>query len=94
MKARGFYYKGYFFKPVGNILGGWLKKSHCLTSEYFIEVEGYSHKEFYKIARRHHASCDVFEVDGRLYIPATYRFCGITGNPNIKTIEEYGRWYQ
>ena len=94
MKAESFEYKGYTFKPIGNILGGFKVMAHYLTSEYFIEVNNYSHQEFYKIAKKHHASVDVFEVNGKLYIPCSGRFCGVCGNPQIKTIEEYDRWYQ
>ena len=94
MKATSFEYKGYTFKPIGNILGGWLKKSNLTTWSYIIEVKDYSHEDFYKIAKKHHASCDVYEVDGKLYIPATKCFMGLCGKYQIKKLEEYERWYQ
>lgn len=94
MKAESFVYKGMTFKPVGNILGGFFVKSNYITDAYIISVDNYSHKEFYKLAKKHHASCDVFEVNGRLYIPATYNFVGVMNNAPIKKCEEYERWYQ
>ena len=94
MKATSFNYKGYTFKPVGNILGGFFKKSNYTTTAYVLEIEGYTWIDFYEVARKHHASVDVFEVDGKLYMPVNNRLVGLYNNPPIKRIEEYGRWYQ
>lgn len=93
MKAESFVYKGITFKPVGNILGGFFVKSGYTTLAYTLEIEGYDYKEFYKLARKHHASVDVFEVDGKLYMPNNARFMGLYNNPPIKTMDEYERWY-
>lgn len=94
MKATSFVYKGKTFTPIGNILGGWLVKSHHTTFAYTLELEGYTHKDFYKVAKKHHASCDIFECEGQLYIPCNTRLAGIYNNPKIKKLEEYSRWYQ
>lgn len=94
MKATSFEYKGYTFKPIGNILGGWKVKVGYMTWEYTLEIDGYTHADFYKVARKHHASVDIYEVDGKLYIPCDTKLAGIYNNPPIKTIKEYERWYQ
>ena len=93
MKATSFEYKGYTFKPIGNILGGFIVKGHHITWAYSLEINGYSHKDFYKVAKKHHASCDVFECDGKLYIPCDKSLAGIYNNPPIKKLEDYERWY-
>ena len=94
MKAQAFEYKGYVFKPVGNILGGWKIITNHTTWEYALRIEGYTHEDFYKVAKKNHASVDVYEVDGKLYIPCDNTLAGVYGKPNIKRIEEYSRWYQ
>ena len=94
MKATSFEYKGYTFKPIGNILGGFKVKSGYMTWAYTLKIEGYTHKDFYRVAKKHHASCDIFECDGKLYIPCDTTLAGIYNNPPIKKVEEYERWYQ
>lgn len=94
MKASSFKYRGYTFKPIGNILGGWVAKTHCITLQYTLEIKGYTHENFYKVAKKHHASVDVFEVNGELYIPVDTRLVGVLDNAKIKSISEYKRWYQ
>lgn len=94
MKAKSFEYKGYTFKPIGNILGGFITKSYATTWAYKIEVKDYSHEDFYKVAKENHAACDVYEVEGKLYIPCNSCFLGVYGEPEIKKLEEYSRWYQ
>ena len=94
MKAKSFEYKGYIFKPVGNILGGWRVKSDYMSWSYSLKIEGYSHADFYRVAKKNHASCDVFEVDGKLYMPCDTILAGLYNNPPIKRCEEYERWYQ
>lgn len=92
MRAESFNYRGYTFKPVGNILGGcW----GYISTSYTLEIEGYTHEDFYKEAKKHHASCDIYEVNGKLFIPCTKVFMGISGNyeKGLKRIEEYSRWY-
>ena len=94
MKATSFEYKGYTFKPIGNILGGWQVKTHYITWAYSLKIEGYTHEDFYKVAKKHHASVDVYDVDGKLYIPCDNTLAGINGKPTIKKLDEYSRWYQ
>lgn len=94
--TESFEYKGHTFRPLGNILGGWLKKTGCTTWAYTLKIEGYTHKDFYKVAKKHKASVDLFEVDGKIYIPTEGVLLGVTDNykKTFKPIEEYGRWYQ
>lgn len=94
MEERTFTYKGYTFKPIGNILGGFKIKTSHTTWAYSLTIDGYTHEDFYKVAKKHHASVDVYEVNGKLYIPCNKSFMGIYNNPKIKTIEQYERWYQ
>lgn len=93
MKATSFNYKGLTFKPVGNIVGGWLARSNHANFRDKLEIDGYEYYDFYKVAKQHHASCDVFEVNGELFIPATYVIAKVVNNPTIKPIEDYERWY-
>ena len=93
MKATSFYYKGYYFKPIGNISGNFCQKSKFTTWAYKLDIKDYNWQDFYKVAKKHHASCDIFEVDGKQYIPCTGAIIGIYNNPKIKGLEEYSRWY-
>lgn len=93
MKARAFEYKGHYFKPIGNIKGDFYVKSKYITWAYSLVIDGYTHKDFYKVAKKHHASCDIFECDGKLYIPCDTTFAGVYNDPPIKKLEEYSRWY-
>lgn len=92
--AESFIYNGYEFHPVGNILGGWKIKSDSITAKKILKIENYTHEEFYKIARKHHASVDVYEVNGELWMPCSGGIAGIRKTNNIKTLAEYERWYQ
>lgn len=93
MKAKGFMYKGYWFEPIGNIMGGWFAKGGCCTWQYTLEVENYSWADFYKVAKKNHASCDLYMVNGKLYIPASKCFMGVYGDYKLKKLDEYERWY-
>lgn len=91
---RQFTYKGLNFRPVGNIVGGYVVRAkHCDFSD-IIKVENYNYKDFYKTAKQHKASCDLFEINGKLYMPCNAGFVSVGGNPKIKYIDEYKRWYQ
>ncbi len=96
MKAQAFKYKGYTFKPIGNILGGFFVKGKYTTISYVLEINGYTHADFYKVARKHHASCDIFlcEETNKCYIPVETRLVGILEDTPIKKCEDYERWYQ
>lgn len=94
MEDKKFEYKGHVFKPVGNILGGFVVRSHHLDYRDVIKEDGYTYEDFYKIARKHHASVDVYEVDGKLYMPTSAGFVAVYNKPKIKTINQYERWYQ
>lgn len=93
LKARSFYYKGYWFKPKGNLKGNFAQKSKYGNFKDVLDIKDYNYNDFYKVAKEHHASCDVFEVCGTLYIPATYVIASIVNNPQIKPLDSYSRWY-
>ena len=93
MKAKEFNYKGFNFKPIGNIIGGWKAKASVITWDGALTIDGYTHKDFYKVARKNHAPCDLFEVDGAIYIPCDTKLARIMGKPKIKYIDEYDRRY-
>ena len=93
MKATSFNYKGFTFKPVGNILGGFFVRTQHADFRNKLEIKDYEYYDFYKVAKKHNASCDVFEVEGKLYIPCSCSIVGIYNNPKIKPVEEYERWY-
>ena len=94
MRATAFNYRGYTFKPVGNILGGWKVKTSYTTWAYHLDIDGYTHEDFYRVAKRHRASCDVFECEGKLYVPCNTKLVGLVENTPIKSIYDYDRWYQ
>ena len=94
MKAKAFNYKGFTFEPIGNLVGNFKAKTGCMTWAYTLKIEGYSHEDFYKVAKKNHASCDIFKVKGKLYIPCDTILAGVCDNANIKKLEEYSRWYQ
>lgn len=93
MKAKTFEYKGYTFEPVGNLLGNFKEKTNKTNWAYKLEIENYSYNEFYKIAKQNHASCDIFKVNGKLYIPCNTCFVGIINGAEIKTLDQYSKWY-
>ena len=96
MKAKTFEYKGLHFRPIGNILGNWYQKGRYTTITYELKIKDYTHEDFYKVAKKNHASCDIFfcEETKRLYIPINDRLVGIDSNTPIKKCEDYQRWYQ
>jgi len=93
MKAKEFNYKGFTFKPVGNIVGGFKIMSDHISWKDTLTIDGYTHKDFYKVAKKNHASCDLFEVNGEIYIPCDTKLARIMGKPKIKYIDEYDRRY-
>ena len=93
LKARSFNYKGYHFTPIGNLKGNWVKKNHCLDFKDIIKIDGYEHADFYKVAKKHHASCDVFEINGTNYVPCNAGFVSVIKNTFIKPLDNYTRWY-
>ena len=93
-----FYYEGHKFEAIGNILGGWSKKTDCLyrtpNDSPIFETE---HNEFYKVAKKNKASCDVYKVDDSadLYMPCCGKFWKVhVQETRFKRCEEYDKWYQ
>jgi len=70
---RRFKYNDIEFEAVGNILGGFTKKTNLCD----FNVKSYNNiniNDFYKVAKKHHASCDVYRV-GNDY-ENYYMLCG------------------
>ena len=93
LKAEQFEFGGMLFEPIGNISGNFVNKCQYTTWSYSLKPNNYTHKDFYKVAKKHHASCDIFLCNGKLYIPCDSSLLGICKNPQIKRVEEYKRWY-
>lgn len=90
-------YLGLTLKPIGNIIGGGFAfKSNFTTWEYSLKPDGYSHKDLYDKARKNHCSVDIYEIDGKLYIPCTGALLGVTNNVlnHIKYCSDYTYWYK
>ena len=96
MKERIFYYHKIKFEPIGNILGGWMHKNGCTTWDKAFEIK-IDYKDFYKVARKHHASCDVYRINDSLdlyMLTGSNHFLRVYNLNNLKKCEEYERWYQ
>ena len=98
MQELSFKYKGLTFEPIGNILGGWKKKVDSTTEER--KFDGlFDIKDFYKEAKKNHASCDVYKINDSKDL---YMLCGsekgcflrVFNLTNLKKCEEYDKWYQ
>ena len=102
IKDRRFTYKGLTFEAVGNILGGFVNKSNHTIYEKNPTIQRYDVKDFYKVAKSHHASCDVYRIG---YSEDYYMLCG-SGNvgtfrkvdlkdySDFKTCDAYSTWYK
>ena len=93
MMSKFFNYKGYRFRPIGNIYNAFMKSKY-ITWEYTLDIDGYSHKDFYKKAKKEQCSCDIYEYGGKLYIPCDKTIVGITPNTPIKKCSMYDNWYK
>jgi len=105
MKSKTFMYKGRKYEPIGNILGGFKVRSDSvyisdLRFNFNSEIGNIDVKDFYKTARKNHASCDVYKINDsdNLYMlcgGVDYgSFCLIIKGTKIKCCEEYLRWYK
>ena len=95
MKELTFEYKGHKFEPIGNILGGWMHKSRCTTWDRKYETK-FDYDDFYKTAKKHHASCDVYKIDNSddLYILTSGNvFLRVYNTDGLKKCEDYDVWY-
>ena len=93
-----FQYKGLTVIAVGNIKGGAAKASY--SGDAFAP-EGYSHADFYEVARQNNLSCDVYKIETKeLYrahyvVPCNSGFLRLVSFwKNIKLISQYKRWYK
>ena len=95
MKELSFNYKGFKFEPIGNLLGGWSYKTECITWENKFETQ-FDYEDFYKVARKNHASCDVYKINDSedMYIlnGAGY-FLRVYKTNTLKYCEDYEKWY-
>ena len=99
MKERTFtfYFEGNKFEGIGNLLGGWIKKTNAIDYEKPLLKTNY--KDFYKIAKKNHISVDAYKINDSedLYIlcgSPIGTFYKIKDVENLKLCEEYERWYQ
>ncbi len=95
---RMFEFEGKTYYPFGNILGGFAMKTSWASTLFTIPYS--SHKNFYKVAKKHKASCDVFycyETD-KFYIPCNNQLFNVNTEvfrtKYFKALSEYNRWYQ
>lgn len=96
-----FSFEGKMYYPIGNILGGFSTKARWCSTRNTIPYSG--HENFYKIAKKHKASCDIFfcyEL-GDYFIPCETCLCELYKSPvsvfqtkYFKDIDSYMRWYQ
>ena len=102
IKDRRFTYKGLTFEAVGNILGGFVSKTSHIIYDKNPTIQQYDRKDFYKVAKSHHASCDVYRID---YSEDYYMLCcsGDVGTFRkvdlkdyscFKTCNAYSTWYK
>lgn len=90
-----FEYNGLKFEPIGNILGGFKLKSLLLTKK--IECSNYTHEDFYKVAKKNHASVDIFKVDDTIYcMPCSGGLFEVDSRfeKHLKRCSEYDRNYK
>ncbi len=99
-----FIYNGRKYEAIGNILGGFVKKSQAVYcagyKSYNNETANIDYKDFYKVAKKAHASCDVYKINGsnELYMLCgggeKGTFCRIIDGTKIKKCSDYERWYK
>lgn len=104
MKSKTFMYKGRKYEPIGNIVGGgfaYICNLIDYDKSYNNEFKNVDYNDFYKVAKKNKASCDLYKInDSNDY----YILNGATGdlmtfrkvknNAKIKYCEEYLRWYK
>lgn len=97
MRAKQFTFENRTYKPIGNILGDFTTKTKFFSWEKTIEYS--SHNNFYKVAKKNNASCDIFLCleDNNYYIPLNNCLAIIDkkvfNTKHFKSIEEYEKWY-
>lgn len=101
IKDRRFKYNGEEFEPIGNILGGWNERSKACVfddSNPSITKKKINRQEFYKVAKKNHASCDVYRVIGdyeNYYILGNENFIKVNlKDCKFKACDQYSKWYQ
>ncbi len=88
-------YNGTTLQPIGNIIGGWKLKSDLCCEK--VNIPNYNHKELYKLARKEHASVDVFYIEGvGCCIPCTGGMFKLSAKfaKHLKKCSEYDRNYK
>ena len=77
MNKKSFKYKRRTFTPFANTSASFLvlsKATYFPNSLAISKKDGYTHDDFYKVAKAHDAEADIYEVkgEGGYFIPATY----------------------
>lgn len=92
------FYKGIELHALGNIVGlNFYQKTDLLTDEYSLNIKDYNIKDFYNEMKKQKTDCDIFEYNGKLYIPTNTKLSGIIlnlNNKHFKPLEEYKRKYK
>lgn len=97
IKNRIFKYNDLEVEAVGNILGGWKNrcaKTRTITTD--ITSKKIDRKEFYKIARKNKASCDVYRIIGdwdNFYMLGNNNFMIVEIDKDFKSCDSYSKWY-
>ena len=94
---RIFKYKDLKVEAVGNILGGCknrVSKTQNITTDFTsIKID---RKEFYKIAKKNKASCDVYRIIGdydNFYMLGNNNFIVVEIDKDFKSCDSYSKWY-
>ena len=99
VRDRRFEYKGFTFEPVGNILGGWSNRvRHTIYDNNYPTMTKFDYKDFYKVAKKNHASCDVYRInnseDYYMLNGNIFRKVDLKDYSDFKTCDSYSKWYQ
>lgn len=93
-----FEFEGKTYKPIGNILGGFVEKSHWYSWKKKIEYSSW--KNFIKVAKKHKGSCDIYLCleDNNYYIPLNNCLALVDEyvfkTKHFKSINDYKKWYK
>ena len=95
---RTFQFETKTYKPVGNILGGFMVKTRWYSWKKTISYSGW--ENFMKVAKKNKASCDIYLClqDNKHYIPLDKCLAlvdeRVFETKHFKSIDLYKRWYR
>jgi hypothetical protein len=98
MEMKKFEFEGKTYRPIGNILGGFVVKSSYFNWKKTIEYSCW--ENFMKVAKKNKASCDIYKCldDENYYIPLNKCLAlvdeKVFNTKYFKSIEEYSKWYK